>query len=73
MAFGVAVELADVEGDLVFEAVVAGPGVGEDVAGAHLAAEVGGDDVGDIVAEVAGPAVGLGGGELVAAFLHDEV
>ncbi len=59
VAVGGAVELADVDADLVAELVVVGPRVGADVAGLEAAAEVGGEDRGDVVLEVAGPAVGL--------------
>jgi autotransporter-associated beta strand protein len=47
LAVGRAVELADVQRDLVADALVALPRIDADVAGVHAAAEVGGGDAGD--------------------------
>jgi len=68
-----AVELADVEGDLIADFAVVVPRVGADVAGVEAAAEVGGGDAGDGGGEVTGPAVVFGHGELVRGLGDDEV
>ena len=61
------------DADLVAELAVIGPRIGADVAGVFTPAEIGGDDRGDVIFEVARPAVGLGEGKPVAGFLEDEV
>ncbi len=66
-------ELADIYGDLVFEFVLAIPGIRPDVAGAFASPEVAGKNAGEIVAKIAAPFVKVGDFHLMRAGLEDEI
>jgi hypothetical protein len=67
------VELTDINGDLIFEFVLAIPGIGLDVTGALASPEIAGKDASEIVAEVAAPFVKVGYFHLMRAGLEYEI
>ena len=73
VAVGGAVHLADIDAYLAGQVAIVGPRVGPHVAGAELPPEIGREHGSDIVLKVAGPAVGLGDGQTVAAFVEDQI
>ena len=73
VAIGAAVELADVERDLVADLAVALPRVSADISGAESSANVRSSHAGDVFREVTCPAVVRGHAQLVRCFLGDEV